>query len=494
MIPILSLLILIPFAASPAVYMLSTRSRRAGIAAALVVSLAVLAIAAYAFWFVFANVPLPGQYDLTEKYQWVSTSAFGLDVFLGTDGLSSPLVLAAAMLTVLVIVGSSRLVSERLPLYLALLLFFEGSIIGVFTSLNLIVFYLFWELVTLPMFLLIGIWGGERRKYAAMKFMIFIFVGSALMLVAFLAAYFYAGVSSFDIQDISGRVPQGLQYLPLLGTFVGFGVKLPAVPFHSWLRDAYVQSPSPVTTLLAGIQSALGGYGLIRISIGLFPQAAHAWAWAFMLVGIATMFYGALVALRAGELKQMFAFTSLNHMGFVVFGAFATVASGNLLGMEGAVFQMFVHAFTAGSLFMLAGFVGRQAGTTEISKLKGLRDIMPRTAGLIVVASAAAMALPPFSSFLAELLVVAGGIAANSYTAVVVLVPVITGGYLLWMIKRVVLSPSEAGSARADMGWQDVATFAMYLVPLLVLVVFSSLILVPAAPVAQWAVHLVEAA
>jgi len=494
MIPILPLLVAVPLAASPVVYVLSTRSRRAGMAAALVVSLVVLAIAVYAFWYVFVNVPLPGQYDLTAKYQWVSTSAFGLDIFLGTDGLSSPLILAAAILTVLVIAGSSRLVSQRLPLYLALLLFFEGSIIGVFTSLNLIVFYLFWELVTVPMFLLIGVWGGERRRYAALKFMIFIFVGSAFMLLAFLAAYSYAGVSSFDIQNISGRIPQDLQYLPLLGTFVGFGVKLPVVPFHGWLRDAYVQSPSPVTALLAGIQSALGGYGLIRISIGLFPQAAHEWAWAFMLVGIITMFYGALVALRAGELKQMFAFTSLNHMGFVVLGAFATVASGNLLGIEGAVFQMFVHAFTAGSLFMLAGFVGRQAGTTEVSKLNGLRDSMPRTAGLIVVACAAAMALPPFSSFLAELLVIAGGIAASPYAAVVVLVPVLTGGYLLWTIKRVVLSPSEAGSARVDMGWLDVATFAVYFLPLLGLVLFSSLILTPAAPVAQWAVHLVEVA
>jgi NADH-quinone oxidoreductase subunit M len=494
MIPLLSLLVFIPLVGSPLVYLVARSNRRAGLAATLLVALAVLSIAVYIFWFVYANIPGIGHYDLEESYQWISTSSFSLDFFLGVDGLSSPLVLAAALLTVFVIVGSTRLVTEKLPSYLALLLLFEGAILGVFTSLNLVVFYVFWELVMIPMFFLIGIWGGDRRGYAAMKFMIFIFVGSAIMILAFLSVYLDTSPFSFDIPTLAGtirNIPPDLQYLPLLASFIGFGVKLPVVPLHSWLPDAYVQAPSPVTALLAGIQSAMGGYGLIRISIGLFPQAAYQWAWAFMLVGLVTMFYGAIVALRARELKRMFAFTSLNHMGFVIFGAFATVASGSLLGMEGAIFQMFVHAFTAGSLFMIAGYIQQQAGTTEISKLKGLRSIMPRTAGLLVVASAAAMALPPFASFLAELFVIAGGIAANSYTAVVVLVPVLTGGYLLWMIKRVVLSPAEPWSVVRDMPWPDVVVLALYFVPLLVLIVFSSLILAPAAPVAQWVVHLV---
>lgn len=496
MIPFLSLLILIPMAGSPLVYLLAKRNRNAGVGATLLLALVVLSIAVYTFWSVYAKIPAPGQYDtsLTESYQWVSTASFGVNFLLGIDGLSSPLILAAAILTVFVVLGSRRLVTERLPAYLALVLFFEGAILGVFTSLNLVVFYVFWELVTVPMFLLIGIWGGDRRRYAAMKMMIFIFSGSAVMLLAFLSASLDVSPLSFNIPTLSGSIPPSLQYLPLLASFIGFGIKLPVIPFHSWLPDAYVQAPSPVTTLLAGIQSALGGYGLIRISIGLFPQAAHQWAWAFMLVGMGTMLYGALVALRANELKRMFAFTSLNHMGFVVFGAFATVATGSLLGMEGAIFQMFVHAFTAGSLFMIAGYVQKQSGTTEIAKLKGLRNTMPRTAGLLVLASAAAMALPPFSSFLAELFVIAGGIAANSYTAVIIIVPVLTGGYLLWMIKRVVLSQPEPGSKVTDMSWPDVATLSLCFFPLIVLVVLSSLILAPAAPIAEWAVHLVGGA
>jgi proton-translocating NADH-quinone oxidoreductase chain M len=311
------------------------------------------------------------------------------------------------------------------------------------------------------------------------------------MLLAFLAAYLDVNPFSFDIPSFAAHpIPDGLQYLPLLASFIGFAVKLPIVPLHSWLPDAYSQAPAPVTVLLAGIQSAMGGYGIIRISIGLFPYAAAQWAWVFLLLGIITMFYGAIVALLSKELKRMFAYTSMNHMGFVLFGAFATVISGNALGMEGAIFQMFVHAFTAGSLFMVAGYIRQQAGTTEISGLKGLRNTMPRTAGLLVAAAGAAMALPPFASFLAEIAVIAGGIAANAYTAVTVMVPVLTGGYLLWMIRRVVLTPAPERFEVRDISWLDAATLALYIIPLIILIVFSALIFAPALPVAQWVVHL----
>jgi NADH-quinone oxidoreductase subunit M len=494
MTPFLSLLILIPLAGSPLSYLLVKRDRASGIAATLVIALVTLGLAVYSFWKVYANVPGLGQYDLVGSYQWVGTSNFTVNLLFGVDGLSSPLVLATAALTVFAIVGSRRLITQGSSPYFALLLLFEGAIMGVFTSLNLVVFYVFWELVMIPMFFLIGVWGGDRRRYAAMKFMIFIFAGSTIMLLAFLAAYLDVSPFSFDITSFASNgvpaIPDGLQYFPFFASIIGFAVKLPMVPFHSWLPDAYTQAPAPVAVLLAGVQSAMGGYGIIRISIGLFPYAAHEWAWLFLALGIVTMFYGAVVALLAKELKRMFAYTSLNHMGFVMFGAFATVVSANALGMEGAIFQMFVHAFTAGMLFMVAGYIQHQAGTTEISKLKGLQNVMPRTAGLLVAASAAAMALPPFASFLAELTVIAGGIAVTPYTAVTVLVPVLTGGYLLWMIRRVVLTPAPEHFEVRDMPLADAATLAMYLVPLIILLVFSFLIFTPAAPVAQWAIHL----
>lgn len=488
--PILSLLIILPLVGSPLAYLTMKRSSTAGLAVSVAFALATLAVAVYSFWSVYSNVPGLNDYRLEESYSWVSTSVFSFDLLFGVDGLSSPLVLATGLLTVFALIASRRLITQSAPSFFALILLFEGAIMGVFVSLNLVLFYVFWELVMIPMFFLIGVWGGDRRRYAAMKFMVYIFTGSTIMLLSFLAVYLDTPLLTFDIPSLSGAVPQGLQYLPLLASFIGFAVKLPLVPFHGWLPDAYSQAPAPAAVLLAGVQSAMGGYGIIRVSIGLFPYAAQQWAWIFLALGLITMFYGAFVALFSGELKRMFAYTSLNHMGFVVFGAFATVISGDALGMEGAIFQMFVHAFTAGALFMVAGYIQQQAGTTEISKLGGLRDTMPRTAGLLVLAAGAAMALPPFGSFLAEIAVLAGGIQANSYMAVAIFVPVLTGGYLLWMIRRVILTAAPEKFEVRDAPWADSITLVAYVVPLILLLVFSYVIFSPAAPVAQWLIHL----
>jgi NADH-quinone oxidoreductase subunit M len=230
----------------------------------------------------------------------------------------------------------------------------------------------------------------------------------------------------------------------------------------------------------------MGGYGFLRISIGLFPNASAQYAWVFLILGLFSMFYGAAAAVLQKDLKKMIAFTSINHMGFVLFGAYATLVSGNLLGIQGAIFQMFTHALAIGSLFMLSGFIHEQAGTREIPLLKGMEATMPRTAAVLVLGSAAAMAFPPFSSFLAEFMVIAAGISAYPITAVSILVPVITAGYFLWTIKRIVLSAPEGAKGLRDLSWPDVAAFAVCFVPLVVLIVFSSLLLTPALHVAQF--------
>ncbi len=483
---VLSLLVFLPLAAAPLVYLATRMNKKTGIYSSLGVALVVFFISAYIFWGVYASPPQPGQYSFVEKYSWIGFQSFHLDYFLGTDGLSSPLLFVSSLLTVLVVLGSRKLIDTHEPEYYALLFLFEGAIMGVFTSLNLILFYVFWEIVLIPMFFFIGVWGGPRRKYAAMKFIIFTYAGSTIMLLGFLYVYLGMQTPSFDIPDLAGHIPTALQYLPLLASFIGFAVKLPLVPFHTWLPDAHVEAPAPISVLLAGVLLKMGGYGFIRISIGLFPNASAQYAWVFLLLGLVSMFYGAVAAVLQRDLKKMIAFTSINHMGFVLFGAYATLVSGSLLGIQGAIFQMFTHALAVGSLFMLSGFIHHQAGTREIPLLKGMGTTMPRTAAVLVLGSAAAMGLPPFSSFLAEFMVIAAGISAYAITAVSVVVPVITAGYFLWTIKRTVLSPAEGKGAVHDMSWGDVATFAVYLVPLVILIVLSYLILTPAAPVAEF--------
>jgi NADH-quinone oxidoreductase subunit M len=234
----------------------------------------------------------------------------------------------------------------------------------------------------------------------------------------------------------------------------------------------------------------MGGYGFLRISIGLFPAASAQYAWVFIVLGLFSMFYGAAAAVLQKDLKKMIAFTSINHMGFVLFGAYASLVIANptvaYLGVQGAIFQMFTHALAVGSLFMLSGYIQHQAGTREISALKGLGTSMPKTAAVLVLASGAAMGLPPFASFLAEFMVIATGISAYALTGVSILVPIITAGYFLWMIRRTVLSPAEGTHEVHDMGWSDVGSFAVYLVPLVVLIIFSALILGPALNVAEF--------
>jgi NADH-quinone oxidoreductase subunit M len=487
---LLSLAVFLPMAGSVVSYLVGRADKRAGSYSALAFSVLVLAVSLFVFWSVYSDVPPAGQYSLMESHPWIALQGFRLDFLLGVDGLSSPLILLTSILGVLAVFGARSLIDKAEPAFYALLLFAEGTMIGAFASLDLILFYLFWELTLVPVFFLIGVWGGERRKYAALKFIIFTFGGSAIMLLGFLSLYFGVSPQSFNIPDLAGRVPAGLQYLPLLAIAIGFAVELPAFPFHSWQPDAYEQAPAPVNVLLAGVLPKFAGYGVIRIAIGLFPQASQEYAWAFMLLGAGSMFYGAIVALLASDLKRMFAYTSISHMGFVVLGAFATVASGNPLGLQGAILQMFAHGLAIGALFMLSGPIEKGYGTREIPLLGGLRQRMPLAAVLLAFSSCAAMALPPFANFLAELMVISGGVSAYPALGVTVLVPVITGAYLLWMLKRTVLTGSDSAVSPKDISAGDGVALALYLVPLVILLVFSSLILSPAAPIAAQAAHI----
>jgi NADH-quinone oxidoreductase subunit M len=480
-VALLSTMIFTPIVLAPVVYLVGRRSGNAASLLALTASLIVFLLSLGVYGTLYTR-PGGGFAFVEGPYPWVP-QVRTIDYYLGLDGLSAPLVLLSTFITVLVVLGSRDLIHEMQGAYYGLLLLFEGAIIGVFTSLNLILFYIFWEVVLIPMFFFIGVWGGPNRRYAAMKFLLFTFVGGVVMLFGFLTLFFFGPVASFNIPDLLqagalGLVPRWLQVVGSIALFAGFGVKLPSVPLHTWLPDAHVEAPSPISVLLAGVLLKMGGYGFLRLSLGLFPQVAREFAWVYILLGVVTMFYGALVAMVQDDLKRMIALTSINHMGFVLVGGFA----GNTLGLQGAVFQMFNHGAAIGILFMLSGYVHHQTGTRSIPELKGLKVATPRTAALLTLGSIAGMGVPPFSTFLSELMVIFGAIGYSYSLAVLVLVPALTVGYFLWMLKRVVFSPPVMEGVQ-DMPRHSFMSLTLYLVPLLILLVFPGLIVGVVEPV-----------
>jgi NADH-quinone oxidoreductase subunit M len=409
---------------------------------------------------------------MVERYPWAES--FGLGLVFGVDGISMPLLLISTLLTTLAAAGSCREIRVMTGPYYALLLLFEGAIIGVFTSLNLVQFYVFWELVLIPMFFFIGVWGGPKKKYAAMKFLIFTHVGSTIMLLGFIMLYVVAQPRTFDMLTLASlRLPLMLQVPIAVAVFFGFAVKLPVVPFHTWLPDAHVEAPAPISVLLAGLLLKMGGYGFIRIMFGLFPDASRFLAPVLVGLAVLTMFYGAVVAMIQQDLKRMIALTSINHMGYVLLGTF----SFTVMGLSGAVFQMFNHACAIGMLFLMSGVIHEQMGTRTIRGLPGLGKAMPIAALLLILGSLGAMGFPSFGSFISEYMVILSAIQVSLPLAVVVLVPAITSGYFLWMLRRVLMLSADRPVARNEAPAFELLTLAVFLVPLLLLGLYPAPIL-----------------
>ena len=411
-------------------------------------------------------------FQFLERYEWAKT--FGLTYTVGIDGISLPLLIISSFLTTLSAAGSWEQIHSNVKEYNALLLLFEGAIIGVFTSLNLVAFYVFWELVLIPMFFFIGVWGGPRKKYAAMKFLIMTHVGSVLMLLGFIALYVLSTPHTFDFMDLMNlHLPLLIQTLISIGFFIGFGVKLPIVPLHTWLPDAHVEAPAPISVLLAGVLLKMGGYGFIRMNLFLMPDASRFLAPVFIGFGLLTMFYGAIVAMVQQDFKRMIALTSINHMGYVLFGAFTLTT----VGLSGAVFQMFNHACAIGALFLMSGVIHEHMGTRTIRELPGLGNAMPKTSFLLVLASLAAMGFPGFSNFISEYTVIMAGMSVNVFYAIAVLVPGITAGYFVWMLRRVLIASQVKPIGQRDAPYYLLMTLAAFLVPLLILGMYPALLL-----------------
>lgn len=377
-------------------------------------------------------------YQFVERHKWVDIGQFNLQYFLGVDGLSLPLVILTTVLTVASVLISFN-ITVRPRTYFALLMILTTSVIGVFVSLDFILFFLFWELELFPMFLLIAVWGSGRKEYSATKFVLFTITGSAFMLVGILVLAFNA--NTFDI-EVLGKAEFSNTLIPLgwvfAFLFIGFAVKLPIVGLHTWLPDAHSDAPTAVSVMLAGVLLKMGGYGLIRMCVTMMPDVAHDWDVWLAGIGAVSVLYGAFVTLRQTDLKRLIAYSSVSHMGIVMLGIGALGDT----GLTGATYQMLAHGLITGMMFVMIGFLYERTHTREIARLGGLARQMPLIATGMVFAGFGSLGLPAMAGFIAEITVFLGTFGKFEWAVLSAFIGVVlAAGYILWTLQRVLFGP-----------------------------------------------------
>ena len=440
-IPILTIVTFLPLAGALAVALLPrTLARPVALAAALLAWVASLLLLVG-----FVPTPVAHRFQFVEVADWIPL--FGIQYKLGVDGLSVVLVVLTTTLTWISILASFRPIQERIKEYMVSFLILEVGMIGVFVALDTFLFYIFWEVVLVPMYLIIGIWGGANRIYATIKFVLYTLVGSLLMLVAILATAFAyqdanAGswIGAFDFEALRAHAAtvgfaDGLQLFAFAAFFLAFAIKVPMFPFHTWLPDAHVEAPTAGSVILAGVLLKLGGYGFIRFALPLFPAAAQAYAPAIIGLSLIAIIYGAIVALVQPDLKKLVAYSSVSHMGFVTLGIFVFREQ----GMQGAILQMVNHGLITGALFLLVGVIYERTHDRTISKMGGLSASVPVYAALLGFFVFASVGLPGLSGFVGEFLALVGAFDYSpAVGAIATFCMILAAGYLLWMFQRVV--------------------------------------------------------
>jgi NADH-quinone oxidoreductase subunit M len=427
-------------------------------------------------WFLYD--PSGPAFQLAYRHEWIPS--VGAQYYFGVDGISVLLILLTTLLGFISVYSSFTAITHREKEYYVFLLLLQTGMLGVFMSLDFILFYVFWEVMLVPMYFLIGVWGGPRKLYAAIKFFLYTLFGSVLMLVGILALYFYnssglaaiglrglGNTPTFDVTElfkIAPHIPPHLQFWIFLAFFVGFAIKVPMFPFHTWLPDAHVEAPTAGSVILAGVLLKMGTYGFLRFSLPLLPDAtrkAAPWVGALAIVGIV---YGALVAMAQKDMKKLVAYSSVSHLGFVMLGMFAL----NPHGLSGSLLQMINHGLSTGGLFLLVGIVYERRHTRMISEYGGLAKVMPIYAMLFMVITMASIGLPTLNGFIGEFTILIGAFQHSTWWAVFAATGIVLGaGYMLWLYQRVFFGEVtvEANKGLKDANLREQWT----LIPLIVL-------------------------
>jgi NADH-quinone oxidoreductase subunit M len=455
---LLSLMIAVPFLGIAVLTLLT--DRKWVLSATLATTLINAALAIY-LWNQFGLIETGLQF--VERVEWMPT--FGIEYAVGVDGISLLLVLLTTILPPLCVLASWESITSRLKAFMMLILLVEGAMMVVFTALDAFLFFMMWEVTMVPMYFMIVLWGGPNRIAAGLKYVLYSLAGSLLLLIGILALYLQAG--TFNIQSLAEfSYSSNSEFWIFLALFLGFAVKLPMLPFHTWLPDAHSEAPTGGSVLLAGVLLKMGGYGLIRFCLPIFPEMAHSFAPAVLWLSVLGILYGGYMALAQTDLKRLVAYSSISHMGFVTLGIF----SFNNEGIAGATLQMVTHGITTGAMFLIVGQLYDRTHSREIADYGGLQARMPRFVAVLSLFAVASFGLPTTSNFIGEFLILVGVSYQNFLFVVMAMGGIVLGAaYMLWMLQRVAFGQprTEAAKNLTDLNFREMST----LVPLAIAVI-----------------------